>query len=135
MAIHASLMEPSRKCSVSLDELISKLREAKKEGTMNIFSYHSDRNAGDKTAWKECQQLLADAQDQLHEFLSNLARDQEWRKCFTNADFLENTLNILGDQLDAIKLDGSGLAVITRLENISNNLSATLNTFEIECID
>lgn len=135
MAIHAALMEPSRKCSANLDELISKLREAKKEGTMNIFSYYSDHSVVDKNLWNEAGKLLAEAQKDLHDFLQNLASDEEWRECFTNADFLENTLKILGEQLDSIKIGANGLAVITRLENISNNLSATLNTFEIECID
>ncbi|MDO4280440.1 MAG: hypothetical protein Q4C56_02310 [Peptococcaceae bacterium] len=136
MPIHASLLEPAKSCSVRLDDLITKLREIKKSGCLNIFSYSPSQNEMDKKTAAETRELLELAKADFHTFQKGLEDDKEWHECFSNPSFYERSIAILGERLDAVNLDDNILTITTQLENISNNMSGTLETFvEFACVD
>lgn len=136
MAIHAALLEPARSCSTNLDELIKKLREIKVSGCLNIFSYASGQNELNKEAGDDVRALLEQAKADFDEFQRGLENDQEWHECFSNPAFYERSIAIIGERLHAVDLSKNILTIITQLENISNNMNGTLETFiEFSCVD
>lgn len=136
MAIRAALLEPARSCSAHLDELISKLREIKVSGCLNIFSYSSGQNEINKETGAEVRRLLASATKAFDEFQQGLEEDKEWHDCFANPAFYERSIAIIGERLHAVDLSKNILSIITQLENISNNMNGTLETFiEFSCVD
>ncbi|MEE0435904.1 MAG: hypothetical protein UDB11_10985 [Peptococcaceae bacterium] len=136
MAIHAALLEPARSCSANLDELIKKLREIKVSGCLNIFSYASGQNELNKEKGVEVRALLEQAKADFDEFQKGLENDKEWHECFSNPAFYERSIAIIGERLHAVDLSKHILTVITQLENISNNMNGTLETFiEFSCVD
>lgn len=136
MAIKSALLQPAKQCVKSLDELVELLRVMKRNGCLNIFSYHNNKTEVDEDSWEKSCQLLDNAKKELKDFLEGLYADQEWRDCFVNPVFTERSFNILSSRLDGIILTNNLLTVTTQLENISNNLNANLSTFtEFECID
>ena len=136
MAIRAELLEPAKSCSVHLDQLINKLREVKKSGCLNIFSYSPGQNANNKETNAEIRILLALAKKDCAAFLRDLEADNEWHECFANPAFYQRSIAIIGERLEAVKLDQSILSLTTQLENISNNMNGVLETFiEFSCVD
>lgn len=62
--------------------------------------------------------------------------DKEWHECFSNPAFYERSIAIIGERLHAVDLSKHILSIITQLENISNNMNGTLETFvEFSCVD
>lgn len=136
MAIRAALLEPARSCSAHLDELIKKLREIKVSGCLNIFSYSSGQNEINLEAGAEVRALLDQATADFDEFQKGLEEDKEWHECFSNPAFYERSIAIIGERLHAVDLSKHILSIITQLENISNNMNGTLETFvEFSCVD
>ena len=136
MAIRAALLEPARSCSEHLDELIKKLREIKVSGCLNIFSYTSGQNEINREAASEVRALLEQATKDFDEFQKGLEDDKEWHECFANPAFYERTIAIIGERLHSVDLSKHILSIITQLENISNNMNGTLETFvEFSCVD
>lgn len=136
MAIRAELLEPAKRCSEHLDELITKLREIKVSGCLNIFSYSSGQNEINKEKGEEVRALLARATEDFDDFQKGLQEDQEWHECFSNPAFYERSIAIIGERLHAVDLSKHILSIITQLENISNNMNGTLETFvEFSCVE
>lgn len=136
MPIRASLLEPARNCSNNLDELIKKLREIKVSGCLNIFSYSSGQNEINRVADVEVRALLEQAISDFDEFQRGLENDKEWHECFANPAFYERSIAIIGERLHAVDMSKHIQTIITQLENISNNMNGTLETFiEFSCVD
>ncbi len=136
MPIRASLLEPARNCSNNLDELIKKLREIKVSGCLNIFSYSSGQNEINREADVEVRALLEQAISDFDEFQRGLENDKEWHECFANPAFYERSIAIIGERLHAVDMSKHIQTIITQLENISNNMNGTLETFiEFSCVD
>lgn len=136
MPIRASLLEPARNCSNNLDELIKKLREIKVSGCLNIFSYSSGQNEINREADVEVRALLEHAISDFDEFQRGLETDKEWHECFANPAFYERSIAIIGERLHAVDMSKHIQTIITQLENISNNMNGTLETFiEFSCVD
>lgn len=136
MAIRAALLEPARSCSAHLDELIAKLREIKVSGCLNIFSYSSGQNEINKETGAEVRNLLALAIRDFDEFQKGLEEDKDWHECFANPAFYERSIAIIGERLHAVDLTKNILSITTQLENLSNNMNGTLETFiEFSCVD
>lgn len=136
MAIRAALLEPARSCANNLDELIKKLREIKVSGCLNIFSYSSGQNEINREADAEVRALLEQAINDFDEFQRGLENDKEWHECFANPAFYERSIAIIGERLHAVDMSKHIQSIITQLENISNNMNGTLETFiEFSCVD
>lgn len=136
MAIHASLLEPAKHCSVHLDELIRKLREIKVSGCLNIFSYSSGQSEINRETASDVRALLDLAISDFDAFEKGLVEDKEWHECFSNPSFYERSIAIIGERLHAVDLSKNVLSIITQLENISNNMNGTLETFvEFSCVE
>lgn len=135
MPTRAELLEPSRRCTKHLEELINNLRTVQKTGSLNIFSYQAGVNVIPEDDEKKLSDKLNDAKQEFSQFLDLLHHDEEWRECFTNADFIERSLQVQAERLDRVMISSNVLSTITQLENINNNLNMTLLTFEDECID
>ena len=136
MAIRAALLEPAKHCSAHLDELITRLREIKMSGCLNIFSYSPGQSELNKETANEIRALLEVAKADCDEFQEGLQADKEWHECFSNPAFYERSIAIIGERLAAVDLNTNILSLITQLENISNNMNGTLETFiEFSCVE
>ena len=103
---------------------------------MNIFSYSSGQNEINREADVEVRALLEQAISDFDEFQRGLENDKEWHECFANPAFYERSIAIIGERLHAVDMSKHIQTIITQLENISNNMNGTLETFiEFSCVD
>lgn len=114
----------------SLESLLEELRKVKKLGYLHIFQYGMDSHPLKGSQERFVRYLLAQAQISIKEFYGTVQRENGWHEYYANPGFTLKSINILVEQLSSINLDGDLTAVVTIVENISNNLHLFVSEFE-----
>ena len=114
----------------SLESLLEELRKVKKLGYLHIFQYGMDSHPLKGSQERFVRYLLAQAQISIKEFYETVQRENGWHEYYANPVFTLKSINILVEQLSSINLDGDLTAVVTIVENISNNLHLIVSEFE-----
>lgn len=136
MAIRKELLDPGRDCCAHLNALIAKLRDVKKSGCLNIFVYSPGQNSMDKKTNAEIHILLELAKNNFDSFQRGLKNADDWQDCFSNPEFHERSIEIIGQRLHAITFNQSVLSMTTAIENINNDMHGIMETFyEFSCVE
>ena len=114
----------------SLESLLEELRKVKKLGYLHIFQYGMDSHPLKGSQERFVRYLLAQAQISMKEFYNGVQRENCWHEHYANPSFTLKSIHILVEQLNSINLDGDLTAVVTIVEDISNNLHLFVSEFE-----